>query len=133
MAEASGRSFARCEACHGLWLPRRSIEANHPPPELVPAESRRVRSTTPSTKRRECPFCTGALRSRVVRGFTIDECRHCRGVWLDAGEYDAVFAYLATLPKASSRAGQVASGTVDSLNAVDAVISLVQGLLSLAT
>jgi Zn-finger nucleic acid-binding protein len=37
-----------------------------------------------------CPECGGSLSAERVEGIEIDRCIHCVGVWLDAGEYDAV-------------------------------------------
>ena len=37
-----------------------------------------------------CPECGGSLTPQRVEGIEIDRCIHCVGVWLDAGEYDAV-------------------------------------------
>jgi Zn-finger nucleic acid-binding protein len=37
-----------------------------------------------------CPECFRALESQRVEGVEIDRCVYCKGVWLDAGEYDAV-------------------------------------------
>jgi Zn-finger nucleic acid-binding protein len=37
-----------------------------------------------------CPECHGPLTPQRVEGIEIDRCVHCVGVWLDAGEYDAV-------------------------------------------
>lgn len=37
-----------------------------------------------------CPECEGPLTPERVQGIEIDRCTHCVGVWLDAGEYDAV-------------------------------------------
>jgi Zn-finger nucleic acid-binding protein len=41
------------------------------------------------------------MRPVLVDGVEIDRCSRCRGVWLDAGEYDAVAAAIqsdATIP-----------------------------------
>jgi Zn-finger nucleic acid-binding protein len=49
---------------------------------------------TPATRKRKnalaCPECEGPLTPQRVEGIEIDRCIHCVGVWLDAGEYDAV-------------------------------------------
>jgi Zn-finger nucleic acid-binding protein len=49
---------------------------------------------TPTTGKRKnalaCPECEGPLTPERVEGIEIDRCIHCVGVWLDAGEYDAV-------------------------------------------
>jgi uncharacterized protein len=35
-----------------------------------------------------CPKCHGAMRSYERSGIVIDQCRECRGVFLDRGELD---------------------------------------------
>jgi Zn-finger nucleic acid-binding protein len=60
-------------------------------PEALPPATR---VATPTTRKRKsalaCPECDGALTPQRVEGIEIDRCIHCVGVWLDAGEYDAV-------------------------------------------
>lgn len=45
-----------------------------------------------------CPKCQGQMRSYERNGITIDQCRECRGIFLDRGELermiDAEGAYL---------------------------------------
>lgn len=33
-----------------------------------------------------CPRCGGTLAQRTWRGVTLDSCKSCHGLWLDAGE-----------------------------------------------
>ena len=35
-----------------------------------------------------CPKCQGKMRSSERGGVTVDECKHCRGVFLDRGELE---------------------------------------------
>lgn len=37
-----------------------------------------------------CPECGAYLIAARVEGIEIDRCKDCQGIWLDAGEYDAV-------------------------------------------
>ncbi len=50
----------------------------------------------------ECPKCDSQMVTRDRNGIMIEECRECRGVYLDRGELerliDAESQYLATLP-----------------------------------
>ena len=39
-----------------------------------------------------CPKCGMELAEVAYRGLKIDQCTSCNGVWLDAGELDAVAA-----------------------------------------
>jgi Zn-finger nucleic acid-binding protein len=38
----------------------------------------------------KCPKCGTDLIEIAFKGIKIDECSSCRGMWLDAGEFDAV-------------------------------------------
>jgi hypothetical protein len=38
----------------------------------------------------KCPKCGMNLIEIHFKGMKIDECTDCRGIWLDAGEFDAV-------------------------------------------
>ena len=38
----------------------------------------------------KCPKCGGDLKEKTVGKVTIDECRDCHGVWLDAGEMELI-------------------------------------------
>jgi Zn-finger nucleic acid-binding protein len=84
-------SFATCGECAGVWLTRKALAAPSLEPARLPAESRRAHTQRRSGRRsRVCPECTRALESQSVEGVEIERCAYCKGVWLDAGEYDAV-------------------------------------------
>jgi hypothetical protein len=38
--------------------------------------------------RMRCPKCGEALLQKVVQGITLEECSGCKGIWLDAGEFE---------------------------------------------
>jgi uncharacterized protein len=38
----------------------------------------------------KCPKCGTDLMEIDFKGMKIDECSACRGIWLDAGEFDAM-------------------------------------------
>jgi hypothetical protein len=35
-----------------------------------------------------CPKCRGLLHERVVKHVKVDICEQCKGMWLDAGEFE---------------------------------------------
>jgi Zn-finger nucleic acid-binding protein len=35
-----------------------------------------------------CPKCEGEMRSHERNGVTIEQCRKCHGIFLDAGEFE---------------------------------------------
>ena len=39
---------------------------------------------------RKCPKCGMDLIEIDFKGMKIDECTECRGIWLDAGEFDSM-------------------------------------------
>ena len=43
-----------------------------------------------STHFMKCPKCGHDLTTRSVHGVAIDGCSHCGGMWLDAGELEAL-------------------------------------------
>ena len=60
-------------------------------------EEERERKTTDEEKKKlkelhymKCPKCGQNLIEIDFKGVRIDECSGCRGMWLDAGEYDAL-------------------------------------------
>jgi len=84
-------SVATCSECAGVWFTRKALEAPSVEPSALPAESRRAH--TPKRRGRKvraCPECLRSLESQMVEGVEIERCVYCKGVWLDAGEYDAV-------------------------------------------
>lgn len=84
-------AYAICDECDGLWLTRKALEPPSIEPAALPAGSRKARPRSrPQRKIRVCPECDRHLYAESVEGIEIDRCMHCTGVWLDAGEYDAV-------------------------------------------
>jgi Zn-finger nucleic acid-binding protein len=107
---AQGRQvgvLAACPSCDGLWV---SAAARRVRPEAiearVPAAARRVRARAPggSATGGPCPACGARLAGRRVEGIVLDACAACGGVWLDAGEFDAVRVWLAQAPTAPTAA-----------------------------
>ncbi len=37
-----------------------------------------------------CPKCGARLQERALHGIEVDECRDCRGMWLDQGELEKI-------------------------------------------
>ena len=84
-------NIAICRDCGGLWLTRAARQAPSPDPTTLPEATRKPREgSAPKRKFRLCPGCPNALTRERVEGIEIDRCKFCDGIWLDAGEYDAV-------------------------------------------
>ena len=86
-------SFAVCGECAGVWIDGETLARSAPEADALPLSSRRPRGV--ALRRpgdRGCPSCARGLAGERVEGIEIDRCTACGGVWLDAGEYDAVRA-----------------------------------------
>lgn len=93
-------AFAACPRCAGVWFAREALEHHTSQPVPIPLASRQPRPRAeggPAQPRqpRPCATCTTRLTTLRVEGIEIDRCDGCGGVWLDAGEYDAIRAHLA--------------------------------------
>ncbi|GAA2844768.1 hypothetical protein Acy02nite_45900 [Actinoplanes cyaneus] len=55
-----------------------------------------------------CPKCHGEMRVYERSGVTIDQCTECRGIFLDRGELEKLFAAEATYNRAPSAPGPAA-------------------------
>jgi uncharacterized protein len=85
-----------CAECGGLWLDQNEL------PRLLELEAGEVRQlrrgpgrSGTNAVRGKCPHCgTDLLRvaSAINRQVTVDKCTDCGGVWLDGGEFSALFA-----------------------------------------
>ncbi len=129
--KAVGRaSFAICNECSGVWLTREALEPRSIDPSALPEQSRRPREPSRRARRaRVCPECAQALQSERIEGVEIDRCVHCSGVWLDAGEYDAVrqrieFQLSGPVEPQSAQASDQQKGILDI--GVEAVLGLLE-------
>ena len=81
--------------CGGVWFDnfelRKVDEAGAHAIRSVPRDFALV---VDSQSRRRCPKCTDQMMMRRyfsrLRRTQIDECPDCAGIWLDAGEFDAI-------------------------------------------
>ena len=108
-------AFATCTECAGVWFAREALAHHSSEPVRIPPASRRPRpgaeGGAPDRRPRPCAACAAVLTVVRVQGIEIDRCDECGGVWLDAGEYDAIRAHLAPVrpPAVGSASGAVAS------------------------
>jgi Zn-finger nucleic acid-binding protein len=101
--------LAECRGCHGLWIPHprfdalveRALELRRKAlARAEPAANPRVSKANPHSqgvRYLRCPVCREQLARRNFRkssGVIVDACRRC-GVWLDAGELEAIAGFLA--------------------------------------
>ena len=85
----------RCPRCRGLWFDPGELTraTGRPVPEELGTTRRRARLGT-----RKCPDCNERLVERDLDEgvpIRIDQCKECRGIFLDRGELDRIRAYAA--------------------------------------
>lgn len=86
----------RCSSCDGVWFDAQELG------ELLAEDARNVASLRRGGtheeldgKKGNCPRDAGELLrvySAVDRTVIIDACPDCRGIWLDGGEFEKLFA-----------------------------------------
>jgi Zn-finger nucleic acid-binding protein len=91
-----GVALERCSSCSGIWFDARELS------QLLEEDARQVTSLRRGSAHQELEgkkgFCprdgSELLRvySSVHRSVIIDACADCRGIWLDGGEFEKLFA-----------------------------------------
>ena len=80
----------RCPKCSGLFLDKgeiKRITGNHNLNDLLTKHL-----GLDSDSQRVCPSCGSVMDAEDAAGVEVDVCLQCKGVWLDAGELEAVKA-----------------------------------------
>jgi Zn-finger nucleic acid-binding protein len=93
-----GVTVDRCAACDGVWFDAEELS------QLLSEEARHVAqllkgsvSTQADGKKAYCPRDASIMMrvySSIDHSVILDVCGECRGVWLDGGEFDKLFAAL---------------------------------------
>ena len=84
--------------CAGIWFDsfelQRFDEAHEPEPTDILYLKKNPGLDVDTVRKRNCPKCDGIVMTRrpFRRGSAvqIDECPNCGGIWLDAGELEAI-------------------------------------------
>jgi Zn-finger nucleic acid-binding protein len=109
-------SLATCSECAGIWLTRGARVSPTVDPALLPAASRIAREQSRRLRKiLVCPGCGAYLIAERVEGVEIDRCKECQGIWLDAGEYEAVRKRIEILGEKASRSQEKPLGTKENL------------------
>jgi hypothetical protein len=89
--------------CGGLWFDQLELRKFDEPHEPFDETLLTLENTKPQAAKSDklrCPRCKTIVMMRhffsVKRKVEVDECGHCGGVWLDAGELDAIRKEFAT-------------------------------------
>jgi len=117
--ELFGIQFEGCDRCRGIFLGRdglRRLKDRHGPgePDLrwLDDDVEAVGRAPIAVSDRDCPRCPGHKLLTAICGDTrvlVDYCTECRGVWLDAGEFQDILQALRaklndmTTPEAARR------------------------------
>ena len=91
-----GVTVERCSSCSGIWFDARELG------QLLAEDARHVASLRRGTDQEElggkrgfCPRDGSELLrvySSIDRSVILDACADCRGIWLDGGEFEKLFA-----------------------------------------
>jgi Zn-finger nucleic acid-binding protein len=86
----------RCSSCNGTWFDARELT------ELLAEDARYVASLRRGSIKEQLAgkrgFCPGdgsellRVYSTIDGTVILDACAECRGIWLDGGEFDKLFA-----------------------------------------
>jgi Zn-finger nucleic acid-binding protein len=87
------------QGCGGIWLDRGElarVDEEHEDADVLLSLRADPSVAVDHELRRNCPRCPDIMMMRrftsVRREVAIDECTGCGGIWLDAGELDAIRA-----------------------------------------
>jgi Zn-finger nucleic acid-binding protein len=91
-----GVTLERCSSCSGIWFDARELR------QLLAEDAQHVASLRRGAVKEELAgrkgFCprdgSELLRvySSIDRSVILDACGDCRGIWLDSGEFEKLFA-----------------------------------------
>lgn len=91
-----GTTVDRCPSCNGIWFDASEL------PQLLAEDARQVASLRRGSVKEEiagkkglCPRDGSELLrvySAIDSSVVLDACADCRGIWLDGGEFQKLFA-----------------------------------------
>ncbi len=79
-----------CPECKGIWLDTRELLKLTDEKALHEFLTRYAELEGDSEL--VCPRCGGLMNAETAKGVEVDVCTTCKGVWLDAGELEAISA-----------------------------------------
>jgi Zn-finger nucleic acid-binding protein len=94
--------FESCSACGGIWLFKDELRrlkntVEHGSMRWLNDEINNIEKTSAVATTRVCPKCINVKLVSVLFGrssIVIDWCPHCRGMWLERGDFNSVIEYL---------------------------------------
>jgi Zn-finger nucleic acid-binding protein len=108
------------QGCAGVWFDllelQRFDESHEPEPASILQLKKRANIEIDLVRKRCCPKCAGIFMTRRLfrRGSAvhIDECPGCGGIWLDAGELEAIRKEPRPIPVADKKSREHVTGLV---------------------
>lgn len=85
-----GIALHDCDKCRGLWVDETRLGElfrADPPESLINPKIRRTAFYKTEPGRRKCPKCRQTLDCKDIVDVPIERCAHCKGAWLDHGEF----------------------------------------------
>jgi|SRR5262249_19788982 Zn-finger nucleic acid-binding protein len=58
--------------------------------ELIEKLKEQLQKVDKQKSKIHCPKCPGLLENYTFRGFALDRCQNCGGIWMDKGELEAI-------------------------------------------
>ena len=83
-----------CESCGGVWFDKGELEQVDEILEVSVVEIRKIPHSQMQQEPLTCPACQTStmdkIRNERDQHVVMDVCPNCKGIWLDAGELEAI-------------------------------------------
>jgi Zn-finger nucleic acid-binding protein len=103
-----------CRSCRGLWI---SLEHLHrhfqSGARAVPVKM--MSASKGVSLKVWCPQCRAPLVGKMMEGVEVDICHACKGIWLDAGELEAIVKWHRQRRAAKTNKRSRGAGLMDSV------------------
>lgn len=84
----------KCESCGGIWFDKGELEQVDGIVDVALIEIRKIPGSGDQYEPLLCPKCKASAMDKIQntrdRNVVMDVCPNCKGVWLDAGELEAI-------------------------------------------
>ncbi len=84
----------KCESCGGVWFDKGELEQVDEIVDITLVEIRKIPNSREQNKPLNCPKCKTRVMDKIHnerdKKVIMDVCSNCKGIWLDAGELEAI-------------------------------------------
>ncbi len=134
-AAVAGVEIDRCTACNGQWyddgevaklVPLLAEIENAPGADLT--RNLQHPQAAPPAHTLPCPRCQGTMRTfnyAYDSNIMLDRCDACRGIWLDAGECNAIIRHVRGNPKLNRMGEAIAKNIAEAHQRQDVIEKVV--------